>query len=66
LIASQAKPAASEPERPMPQPEAIKFMGKSRQAFYKWRKKGIIKPYQIGGRIYYKPSELLEALKQLG
>ncbi|MBN1118233.1 MAG: hypothetical protein JXA77_13575 [Bacteroidales bacterium] len=29
-----------------------------------WRKKGIIRSYRLGGRIYYKPSELLSALKK--
>ena len=53
-------------ERPFSQSEAIRFLGKSRQTFYTWRKRGIIQPYRLGGRIFYKPSELVAALEKLG
>lgn len=55
-----------EAEKPMTQPQAIKFLGKSRQTLIQWRKKGIIQAYRLNGRIYYKPSELTAALQKLG
>jgi hypothetical protein len=52
-------------EQPISQDEAIKFLGKSRQTLVSWRKKGIITGYLLGGRIYYKSSELVSALKKI-
>lgn len=54
-------------EQPISQPEATRFLGKSRQTLIKWRKQGIIKGHTLGGRVYYLRSELLLALtKQKG
>jgi len=55
---------SNQPEKPMSQNEAVQFLGKSRQTLIKWRRLGIIKSYRLGGRIYFKPSELLSALKK--
>lgn len=55
----------NEVEQPIPQEEAVKFLKKSRQTLIEWRKKGFIKAYRLGGRIYYKKSELLSALEKL-
>lgn len=67
ILAGQPKPPLPpDEERPLSQQEAIKFLGKSRQTFYSWRKKGIICAYQIAGRIYYKKAELINALEKLG
>lgn len=68
IIAGQPKPQPARPltEKPISQPEAVKFLGKSRQTLIAWRKKGLIKAYQLGGRIYYKPSELVAALATAG
>jgi Helix-turn-helix domain len=52
-----------EPEQPIPQEEALKFLGKSRQTLTTWRKKGIITGHSLGGRIYFFKSELLAAMK---
>lgn len=59
-------PAGSKVEQPISQAEASEFLGKSRATLISWRKKGVITAYHLGGRIYYKPSELLEALQKLG
>lgn len=58
-------PSPSDPgtEQPISQPDAVKFLGKSRQTLTAWRKKGIIKAHFLGGRVYFLKSELLEALK---
>jgi len=66
VLSGQPVPVAinNEPEKPMSQNEAVQFLGKSRQTLIKWRKRGIIKSYRLGGRVYFKPSELLEALKK--
>ena len=50
-------------EQPISQPEAIKFLGRSRQTLISWRRKGIIPAHRLYGRIYYLKSELLEAMK---
>jgi hypothetical protein len=50
-------------EQPISQPEAIKFLGKSRQTLISWRRKGIIHAHTLGGRVYYMRSELLDALR---
>jgi excisionase family DNA binding protein len=52
-------------ERPLTQQEAANFLQKSRQTLVTWRKAGKIKAHKLGGRIYYKPSELLAALENL-
>ena len=53
----------TEIEKPLTQPEAVEFLGKSRQTLTSWRKKGIIKAHVLGGRIYFLKSELLAAMK---
>lgn len=60
-----ATPNPDQEEKPLTQEEAIKFLGKTRQTLSSWRRKGIIKAYRLGGRIYYKPSELIAALEKL-
>jgi hypothetical protein len=67
VLAGQTRsPLKQETEKPISQPEAVVFLGKSRQTLIKWRKKGIIIGYVLCGRIYYKPSELVAALEKLG
>jgi ACT domain-containing protein len=43
--------------------DAIHLFKVSKVTLYKWRKKGVLPFYRISSRIYYKRSELLEALK---
>lgn len=50
-------------EQPISQPDAVLFLGKSRQTLLDWRRKGIIHAHTLGGRVYFMRSELLEALK---
>lgn len=57
-------PIKTESDKPLTQAEAIKFLGKSRQTLAKLRHKGLIKSYKLGGRIYFKQNELLDALKK--
>lgn len=64
ILAKQKElPQIQHTEQPISQPEAIKFLGKSRQTLIKWRKNGLIKGHVLGGRVYYLRSELLAALK---
>lgn len=69
-LARQFHPSAPKPtpkteiEQPISQPEAIVFLGKSRQTLTAWRKKGIVKAHTLGGRVYFLKSELLEAVKR--
>lgn len=48
----------SESKRPISQTEAMKLLNRSRQTMVKWRKKGILKGFLIGGRVYFEPEEL--------
>jgi hypothetical protein len=65
IIAAQPKTTTKqETEQPISQPEAIVFLGKSRQTLIKWRKKGVITGHVLGGRVYYLKSELLTALNK--
>ncbi len=67
ILAAVTKPIPKEEnEKLLTQPEAIRFLGKTRQTLIKWRKDNIITAYRLGGRIYFKESELISALKQLG
>lgn len=49
---------------PVSQTEAMKRLGRSRQTFVKWRKKGLLKGFMIGGRVYFEPEEL-DALQRI-
>lgn len=63
-LESKPEPIRSqEPEQPISQNEAVKYLGKSRQTLIAWRKKGIIKGHTLGGRVFFLKSELLESLK---
>lgn len=62
----QQIPQKQKTEQPITTSEAVEFLGKSRQTLISWRRKGIITAYRLGGRVYYKPSELLSALQKLG
>lgn len=62
LASKKETPKKQEAEKPLSQPEAIKFLGKSRQTLTSWRKKGIIDAHKLGGRIYFLKSELLAAM----
>jgi len=66
ILSGQKKPPAIQgPEKPIPSRDAEIFLNKSRQTLYTLRRKGVIKGYRLGGRIYYKPSELVAALEGL-
>jgi predicted DNA-binding transcriptional regulator AlpA len=64
FLISRSEPAKNqETEQPISQPEAIEFLGKSRQTLTSWRRKGIIQAHILGGRVYFLKSELLAAMK---
>lgn len=66
IMAATPKPLPElREEKLLTQPEAIKFLRKSRQTLIKWRSKNIVTSYRLGGRIYYKQSELISALEKL-
>ena len=58
-------PEKEEIEKPISQSEAVEFLGKSRQTLIAWRKKGLIKGYRLGGRLYFMRSELVAAFEKL-
>lgn len=43
---------------PISQGEAMKRLNRSRQTFVSWRKKGILKGFLIGGRVFFDPDDL--------
>ncbi len=64
IIAGVNREPSNEPEKPIPQAEALEFLGKSRQTFYTYRRKGLVNAHTIGGRCFYFKSELINALKK--
>ena len=42
--------------------ETAKFFGASLVTLHDWTKKGLITPYKMGNRVYYKRSELIGSL----
>ena len=42
--------------------ETARFFGTSLVTLHDWSKKGLITPYKMGNRIYFKRSELVESL----
>lgn len=57
---SSSEKTADTPEskKPVSQSEAMKQLNRSRQTIVKWRKKGILKGFLIGGRVYFEPEEI--------
>jgi len=49
---------------PIPQSEVMRRFNKTRQTIVRWRKKGILKGFLIGGRIYFHLEDI-EALQQM-
>jgi excisionase family DNA binding protein len=43
--------------------EAAEFLNASLVSIRAWSKKGLIKPYTIGGRVFFKRSEIEASLK---
>ena len=52
------------PKEPVSQSEAMKRLNRSRQTLVKWRRKGLLKGFLIGGRVYFQPEEL-DALQRI-
>ena len=38
----------------------------SKVAIFSWKKRGLIPFYRVGGRVFYKKSEVLSAMKKIG
>ena len=45
--------------------ETFKFLKVDSSTLWAWTKKGKVKAYGIGSRVYYKKSELLQSLTQI-
>jgi len=56
LPAEPERPA--EPKGPISQSDAAKILNRSRQTLVKWRKKGILKGFLIGGRVFFRPEDI--------
>jgi excisionase family DNA binding protein len=68
-ILEQSAPAPSgviqipDKERPMSTEEACKYLGITRQTLNHWRRKGIVTSNRMGGKLFFKRSELDLAMK---
>lgn len=47
-----------EPAGPVSQADAAKILNRSRQTLVKWRKRGILKGFLIGGRVFFRPEDI--------
>lgn len=43
--------------------EIMELLGIASCTLYRWQTEGIVKPYKLGGKVYFKYSEILESLK---
>jgi len=43
--------------------EFTEYFGVSEATFYNWKKKGIVKSFKIGGKLFIKSSEISELIK---
>ena len=46
--------------------EASQILKVSLPTLWRWTNKGMIKPYYLGGRVYYKHDELINSLIEKG
>lgn len=51
-------------QKPVSQTEVMKRFNITRQTVIRWRKRGLLKGFYIGGRVYFDPEEL-DALQRL-
>lgn len=54
-----------EPEQLLKGQEAADLLGIDPSTLWHWRKKSLIKAHALGSRIFYKRSEIMEALTEL-
>ncbi|MFY0603258.1 MAG: helix-turn-helix domain-containing protein [Flavobacteriaceae bacterium] len=52
-------------ERPLTAKEAMEYLSMSRSTFYKYVNNGTIPQYGLGGRVYYKQSEIDNTIKRI-
>lgn len=45
--------------------QAVAFLQITPPTLRKWTKKGLLKAYSLGGRIYYKQHEVIDALQAI-
>ena len=45
--------------------ETAKLLSVNVSTLHNWHKKGILKPYSLGGRVYYKYSEIIDRLEMI-
>ena len=57
-VIAEANKATEEPK--YTPTEFAKRKGVDKSTLYRWRKAGILKPYMVGTKIYYRDSDLLE------
>lgn len=52
-------------EKFIPEKEARKILPVTAPTFRAYRSQGLFPSYRVGGRIFYKPSEIIEAAKRI-
>jgi len=51
-------------DQPLPQAEAEKFLGVTRQFMYNMRRKGRLKAYKLGGKVMFYKKDLIALLEE--
>ena len=54
----------NDPDKPLSQAEAAKFLGVTRQYFYNMRRRGELRSYKLGNRVVFFRKDLLALLKE--
>jgi excisionase family DNA binding protein len=57
--------AKEQPEKLYTRAEACKFLSITNPTLHEWTKKGIIRSHKIGGRVYYKQSDIDVAISRV-
>ena len=52
----------NENEKILSRKDVSQLLGISQATLWRWSKNGILKPYYLGGRVYYKYDEIKESL----
>ena len=61
---TEIKKQVNEPKADLiPSATLLKWLEISRQTMHRWKDSGILKGYFLGGKLFFKRSEVLEALK---
>jgi excisionase family DNA binding protein len=64
FAAKLQKASSPQGKEVMTRKETAQFFGVSLVTVHEWRKSGILHPYKVGNRVYFKRSHLMDVLEQ--